>query len=77
MGSKGIPHHMKLQMQDYENALFTENAHYVQIKSLQLRDGKMARTTTVKAGLCDIFVKYRLDEDGITCSPLSANGKLL
>ena len=77
MGSKGIPKTEKLILDDYRNALFTSNSHYINLRSLRVKDGLMRRTKTNKKGLSDIFVKYRVEEDGITCSPLSLNGKIL
>ena len=77
MGSKGIPHKLKLRMDQYEQALFTTNRHRVTVNSLRVCNGKMARTSQNKLGLSDIFVKYRVMDDGITCKPLSVNGKIL
>ena len=79
MGSKGIPHKLKLRMDQYEQALDTkkDNRHHVTINSLRVVNGKMARTSQKKLGLSDIFVKYRVEDDRITCKPLSINGEIL
>jgi len=37
----------------------------------------MARIETVKSGLSDIFVKFRVSDDHVTCSPLMKNDEIL
>ena len=37
----------------------------------------MARIETVKSGLSDIFVKFRVSDDHVTCSPLMKNNEIL
>ena len=78
MGSKGIPHNAKLESEAFLQALFSNNSHYVTIRSLRLNNRReMARITQMKKGLSDIFVKFRLEDDGITCKPLTLNGQYL
>ena len=78
MGSKGIPHNQKLQSEAFLETLFCNNSHYVTIRSLRLNNRReMARITQLKKGLSDIFVKFRLDDDAITCKPLTLNGQYL
>jgi len=48
------------------------------MRSLRLtRDKKMARYSTEKTGLTDLFYKLRVADDAITCTPLELNGSLL
>ena len=75
LGTKGIPTRENIKLQTFKEVLFTNNSHYVNIKSLQLKNGEMARVSTTKKGLSDIFVKYHVENDGITCTPLKINGK--
>ena len=78
MGSKGIPHNEKLKSEAYAEALFTNNSHFVTLRSLRLnKNREMARITQIKKGLSDIFFKFRLENDAITCKPLTLNGKYL
>ena len=78
MGSKGIPHTEKLKSEEYSKALFTNNSHFVTLRSLRLnKNREMTRITQQKKGLSDIFFKFRLENDGITCKPLTLNGKYL
>ena len=78
MGSKGIPHNQQLQSEAFLEALFSNNSHYVTLRSLRLNQNReMSRITQIKRGLSDIFLKFPLDDDGITCRPLKVNGKYL
>jgi len=78
--SKGIPHRINLEMEQYRSTLYNrcENRHMVEIRSLRLsRESKMARYTMMKAGLSDIFYKMRTADDAITCTPLTIRGKYI
>ena len=74
LGSKGIPKTENLEIENYLKNLYTSEAHSVIIRSLRTnQDGLMTRTTTKRVGLGSIFVKFRINDDGITCSPLTHN----
>lgn len=78
--SKGIPHRVKLQMDQYRDVLLQNNEerHKVPMKCLRLtNDKKMARYSFEKRGLSDLFFKLRVADDGITCSPLTEDGEYL
>ena len=78
MGSKGIPHNENLRSEAFINVLFTNNSHYVTLRSLRLnKNREMSRITQRKKGLSDIFFKFPLDDDGITCRPLKLNEEFL
>ena len=78
MGSKGIPHSARLTMNMYLETLYGKGSHYVEMRSLRLnRKRQMTRITGTKRGLSDIFLKYRITDDGITCSPLMKNNEYL
>ena len=78
MGSKGIPHDEKLKSEAFLETLFSNNSHYVTIRSLHLnKNREMSRITQTKQGLSDIFLKFPLDDDGITCRPLKVNNEYL
>ena len=73
MGSKGIPATANLTLEQYLSALNTTNSHFVKVRSLQLKKGQMSRVCTIKKGLSDIFVKFQVGNDRISCSPLKIN----
>jgi len=77
IGTKGIQHDANLQYENFERALFGSSSNFVQTRSLTMKDGKMCRTNIEKLGLSDIFVKYRVEDDRITCTPLTQNGKII
>ena len=78
MGSKGIPHTEDLRTEAYLQTLYSKGSHYVTLRSLRLnKNREMSRVTTVKRGLSDIFVKFRVADDGITCLPLMKNNEYL
>ena len=77
-GSKGIPHSHELTMTEFVGRLYGSESHFVTIRSLRLnRDKQMSRFTLRKRGLSDIFLKFDVASDGITCSPLRKKGKIL
>ena len=58
--------------------LYGNNSHHVTLRTLRLnRNLEMARITQIKSGLSDIFVKFHLEDDGITCRPIKINGQYL
>ena len=78
MGSKGIPHNEKLKSEAFLETLLTNNSHFVTLRSLRLnKNREMSRITQRKKGLSDIFFKFPLDDDGITCRPLKLNDEYL
>ena len=78
MGSKGIPHTEDLRTEAFLQTLYSKGSHYVTLRSLRLNKNKlMTRVTTEKRGLSDIFLKFRVADDGITCLPLMKNNEYL
>ena len=77
-GSKGIPHSEHLTMTNFVEQLYGEESHYVTLRSLRLnKQKKMSRFTLRKRGLNDLFMKFHVDDDGITCTPLTKKRKVL
>ena len=76
-GSKGIPKDTKLDMESYLQVLFANNSHYVDMRTLQLKNGEMSRIYIRKKGLSDIFYKYQVSEDKISCTPLRLDNHYL
>ena len=68
----------RLELEAYLQKLYGSTSHYVTLRALRLnRNQEMTRITQIKSGLSDIFVKFHLDDDGITCRPLKINGQYL
>ena len=77
-GTKGLPHHLQLEMDEFKAALYGNNSHYVTLHSLRLNpDGQMCKTKLTKRGLTGLFKKFRLESDGVSCRPLMKNDKIL
>ena len=78
MGSKGVPYSAKLELDMFLKRLYNGEAHYAEFESLRLNQKKeMARIKTTKSCLNDLFVKFQVDHDKVTCRPLRLNGQYL
>ena len=77
-GSKGIPHSWELKMEEFVDQLYGCENHHITLRSLRLnREKKMSRFTQRKRGLTDLFLKFNVADDAITCSPLTKKSKIL
>ena len=77
-GSKGIPHSEHLTMTNFVEQLYGQESHYVTLRTLRLnKNKKMSRFTLRKRGLNDLFMKFHVDDDAITCTPLTKKRKVL
>ena len=79
-GTKGIPHSIPIAMDNFRDILYQNHIerHTGSSDSLQLNKQKqMCRTTMLKQGLSDIFVKLSVGFDRVTCSPLKLNNQYL
>lgn len=85
---KGIPHAVKLNLDNYKDTLFNSldeynpsglrEQHTVIVNSLRCDNTKkMSRMSVIKRGLSDLYHKHYVDNDAITCSPLKLNGNYL
>lgn len=79
MGAKGIPHCVKLECEQYIHKLYNPtSSHYVPLRSLKLNNQQeMVRTSVMKSGLTDIFLKFGVNYDRVTCTPLTKNNVVL
>ena len=78
MGSKGVPHSANLELDMFLKRLYNGESFYVELESLRLNKKKeMARIVTTKSCLSDLFVKFHVAHDKVTCSPLKLNGEYL
>ena len=78
MGSKGIPHHLKLELDEFKEALYGQSSHKVTIHGLRLNQEKqMCKARLTKRGLTNLFKKFPIASDRISCSPLKKDGQFL
>ena len=78
--TKGVPTKNHFEMEMFKSVLLDQTTprQTVTINSLRLNNDKeIARISTTKSSLSDIFVKLRTGPDKITCSPLTRDGKLI
>ena len=60
------------------NQLYGQESHFVTLRTLRLnKERNMSRFTTNKRGLNDIFLKFDVADDGITCAPLKKKSKIM
>ena len=79
-GYKGICHAEgdKLTLDMYVNSLYGNEDKMVTNRGFRLnREKQMIYYQQVKRGLNNIFCKFQVDHDRITCHPLCKNGKIL
>ena len=77
LGTKGLPHNIDVTMKDFKSCLEDGKAFRVNIQTLTKRGNQMSRVNTYKKGLNRVFTKFRVADDGITCTPLKKDGVLL
>ena len=77
-GTKGLPHHLELNMDEFKEALYGSRSHFVTLHGLRLNpDGQMCKTKLTKRGLTGLFKKFRIEADGISCRPLMKDNEFL
>ena len=74
-GTKGIPHSQQIALEAFLSKLYGHTEHKVKLTSLRLdKDKVMSRISLIKRGLTDLFVKFPMADDQITCTPLKLDG---
>ena len=76
-GAKGVPHNCKLTMQHFHEKLYKHQDHKVDVRSLRVIGGSMSKVFQTKQSLSDLFAKFRVSDDAITCTPLKLNDEYL
>ena len=65
-------------MDQFVTQLYGQENHFVTLRTLKLdKNRQMSRFTTRKRGISDIFLKFDVADDGITCFPLRKNNKIM
>ena len=76
-GTKGVPHNFEIKMDMMRQKLYNNKQPHITLQTLGLKQNELRRYQVEKKALNSIFVKFHLDDDGITCRPLRKNGKYL
>ena len=74
-GTKGMPHSVKVTLDNFRNCLKDGTPYNVELQTLTKKNHTMSRVKQTKSGLSRLFVKFRLADDGISCSPLQQDDK--
>ena len=77
MGSKGVPNYSNLELNNFIEKLYGQKDLKIQLRSLRLLGGSMSRVHMDKRALSDLFCKFHIEFDGITCTPLKLNNEYL
>ena len=77
LGAKGCSNLGDLDIGIYLDKLYNHVSHKHQQRQLRLVDGQMSRTTCEKSSISDLFSKFRIASDMISCSPLTEDGEIL
>ena len=76
-GTKGVPKSAKLELENFLARLYCGTEYYINLQSLRMINNRMTRTKQRKSALNDLFVKFPVQDDRISCSPLAENGIIL
>ena len=77
-GTKGIPHYVNLSLDAFLSKLYDHGDHKVTLTSLRLdNQRRMSKITQIKKGLSDLFCKFHIENDQITCTPIKLNDQFL
>lgn len=77
LGTKGVPRRAKLELDHFLAKLYNKSPHSVDVRSLRMMNNRMARTIQRKSALNDLFLKFSVHSDRVTCSPLREDGVIL
>ena len=77
LGTKGLPHHVKVKIENFRKSLYDGEAYEVELQTLTRKNNQMSRVKMVKSGLSRVFVKFPVQNDSITCTPLQKENTYL
>ena len=78
--TKGVPHDHELKLQEFLDCLneTVTTSNTCKVRMLRsTNDNIVKRISIEKKVLSNIFVKLRVMSDGVTCKPLTLDGKIL
>ena len=76
IGTKGVPHDANLELKNFLNKLYHNESVQVPVRGFRMRQ-ELCRVTQYKAGLNDLYCKFRIADDKISCSSLTFNNEYL
>lgn len=77
LGSKGVPASCSLELMQFLSKLYDGSDTFVEFDSLRLFRNQMTRMTTRKVALNDVFTKFHVENDRITCKPIKVDNKYI
>ena len=77
IGSKGVPRTAKLELDNFLNKLYHGTSISADIHTLKMHENEMIRCLQRRSALNDLFAKFHIDSDRITCSPLRQNNQFV
>ena len=77
IGSKGVPRTSKLELKNFLDKLYHGTSLSTKIRTLKMHKNEMIRSVQKRSALNDLFSKFHIDEDRITCSPLQRCGEYI
>ena len=77
LGAKGCSNLNGLNVNIFLDKLYNHTIHKFKMRQLRMVDGTMSRTECEKASISDLFAKFRVSDDKITCTPLVEDGLIL
>ena len=77
LGAKGCSRLQDLTLEIFLDKLYGHENHKFQMNQLRVVDGTMSRVSSEKSSISDLFSKFRVSADMISCSPLTENGEIL
>ena len=70
IGSKGVPRTTKLEYKSFLDKLYHGTSLSAEIRTLKMHKNEMIRSVQKRSALNDLFPKFHVDKDRITCKPL-------
>ena len=77
IGSKGVPRTSKLELKNFLDKLYHGTPLSAEIRTLKMHKSEMIRSVQKRSALNDLFAKFHIDSDRITCSPLRRNNEFV
>ena len=77
IGSKGVPRSSKLELQNFLDKLYHNTSISANIHTLKMHNHEMIRCLQRRSALNDLFPKFHMDSDRITCTPLRHNNQIV
>ena len=77
LGTKDVPHSSNLQIQQFLDKLYDHKSAHVPVRGFRMKNESLVRMTQFKSALSDLYAKFRVADDKISCSPLTVNNEYM